>query len=56
MKTFTIASAALTATSLFASSVSAALDPIVIKGQHFFYQTNGSQLQVLPIVLTADAS
>jgi 1,3-beta-glucanosyltransferase GAS1 len=35
---------ALAATSLFASSVLAAVDPIVIKGSKFFYKTNGTQL------------
>ncbi|KAF2200635.1 protein EPD1 precursor [Delitschia confertaspora ATCC 74209] len=40
MKSFTIAAAA---TALFASSVSAAVDPIVIKGSKFFYKTNGTQ-------------
>jgi hypothetical protein len=26
-----------------------AIDPIVIKGQKFFYKTNGTQLYVLPL-------
>jgi len=36
-------SAGLTAASLFATATLAQLDPIVIKGQHMFYKTNGSQ-------------
>jgi hypothetical protein len=40
MKSFTIAAAA---TALFVSSVSAQIDPIVIKGSKFFYKTNGTQ-------------
>lgn len=39
MKAFSIAAA----TALFASSVSAQIDPIVIKGSKFFYKTNGTQ-------------
>lgn len=37
------ASLAVAATALFASTVSAAIDPIVIKGSKFFYKTNGTQ-------------
>ncbi|KAF2121976.1 Glucanosyltransferase-domain-containing protein [Lophiotrema nucula] len=36
-------SLAVAAGALFASSVSAAVDPIVIKGNKFFYKTNGTQ-------------
>ena len=38
----------LAAATLFASSVfaQATVDPIVIKGQKFFYKTNGTQLYV----------
>lgn len=36
-------SAGLAAASLFATTALAQLDPIVIKGQHMFYKTNGSQ-------------
>ena len=47
MKRFGLASAivaAFAATSLFVRSVVANVDPIVIKGSKFFYQTNGTQL------------
>jgi hypothetical protein len=33
-------------TALFASCVVADVDPIVIKGNKFFYKTNGTQLYV----------
>ena len=36
-------SAGLVAASLFATTTLALVDPIVIKGQHMFYKTNGSQ-------------
>jgi len=42
MRTFSL-STGLVAASLFAGAVLAQLDPIVIKGQHMFYKTNGSQ-------------
>lgn len=38
------AAAAVATTSLFMSTVVADVDPIVIKGQKFFYKTNGTQL------------
>jgi 1,3-beta-glucanosyltransferase GAS1 len=40
MKAFSVAAAA---TALLASTASAAVDPIVIKGSKFFYKTNGTQ-------------
>ena len=40
MKGFTYAAAA---TALLASTASAAVDPIIIKGSKFFYKTNGTQ-------------
>lgn len=43
MKGFGVA-AALTAAGLFAKTVLADVDPIVIKGSKFFYKTNGTQL------------
>lgn len=44
MKGFSV-STSLAAASLFATAAFAQtpLDPIVIKGQHMFYKTNGSQ-------------
>jgi hypothetical protein len=36
-------SAGLAAASLFAITALAQPDPIIIKGQHMFYKTNGSQ-------------
>jgi hypothetical protein len=39
-------SASLAAVSLFATTVLAEMDPIIIKGQHMFYKTNGSQFFV----------
>lgn len=36
-------SAGLAAATLFATTTLAQVDPIVIKGQHMFYKTNGSQ-------------
>jgi hypothetical protein len=33
----------LVATTLFASSVLADLDPIIVKGSKFFFKTNGTQ-------------
>ncbi|KAK3079731.1 hypothetical protein LTS18_004040, partial [Coniosporium uncinatum] len=45
MKSFSIAAAAIAATT-FVSSVAAQVtqvDPIVIKGSKFFYETNGTQ-------------
>lgn len=43
MKGIAIAAAA---TALFASTASAAIDPIVIKGSKFFYKTNGTQFYI----------
>jgi len=40
MKGFTFTAAA---TALLASTASAAVDPIVIKGSKFFYKSNGTQ-------------
>ena len=42
MKSYSLATG-LAAASLFASSVLADLDPIVIKGSKFFYKTNGTE-------------
>jgi opacity protein-like surface antigen len=42
---FTIAAAAVAA-SLINYAAAADLDPIVIKGNKFFYKTNGTQLYV----------
>jgi len=36
-------SAGLAAASLFVTTTLANIDPIIIKGQHMFYKTNGSQ-------------
>jgi hypothetical protein len=36
-------SAGLAVASLFATTALALVDPIIIKGQHMFYKTNGSQ-------------
>lgn len=43
MKSFGFGAVAA-AVSLFAGSVLADVDPIVIKGSKFFYKTNGTQL------------
>jgi 1,3-beta-glucanosyltransferase GAS1 len=45
MRGFSLASA-LTAGALFASSVFADVDPIVIKGSKFFYKTNGTEFYI----------
>jgi hypothetical protein len=39
-------STGLAAASLLATTALAQLDPIVIKGQHMFYKTNGSQFLI----------
>ena len=44
MKDFGTTIVAIAVASVFAGSVVAAVDPIVIKGSKFFYQTNGTQL------------
>jgi hypothetical protein len=44
MKSFGLASAAVVASSLVASTVAADLPSIVIKGSKFFYENNGTQL------------
>lgn len=47
MRTFgfvSVAASAIAALSLLTSTVLADVDPIVIKGSKFFYQTNGTQL------------
>ena len=36
--------AALATVGLFASSVYASIDPIVVKGSKFFFKSNGTQL------------
>lgn len=47
MKSFGLLSGLFGAASLLATTVAAVdVDPIVIKGSHFFYQTNGSELYV----------
>jgi hypothetical protein len=59
MKTFSIASAAaavLGGVALFASSVNAAVDPIVIKGSHFFYKTNGTEFFIKGIAYQQDVN
>ena len=44
MRAFGLASTAVIAASLFASTALADVDPIVIKGSKFFYKTNGTEL------------
>lgn len=46
MKTFGLAAAIAAAAALFATTVSADVDPIVIKGSKFFYKTNGTQFYI----------
>jgi cell division septation protein DedD len=53
MKGFGTAAAAA---ALFVSSVSAAIDPIVIKGSKFFYKTNGTQFYMKGVAYQQEVS
>lgn len=59
MRSFSIASAAATAfagAALLVSSVKADVDPIVIKGSHFFYKTNGTEFFIKGVAYQQGAS
>ncbi|OBT69071.1 hypothetical protein VE03_01270 [Pseudogymnoascus sp. 23342-1-I1] len=58
MKSFSLASAAATAfagAALLVSSVKADVDPIVIKGSHFFYKTNGTEFFIKGVAYQQEA-
>jgi len=42
-----LSSTAAIALSLLTPVLAASVDPIIIKGNHFFYKTNGTQLSVI---------
>lgn len=50
MKASSVMSGLMAGAAMLASSVSAqsykTIDPLVIKGQHFFYKTNGTEFQI----------
>ncbi|OBT94663.1 1,3-beta-glucanosyltransferase gas1 [Pseudogymnoascus verrucosus] len=59
MKSYSLASAAATAfagAALLVSSVKADVDPIVIKGSHFFYKTNGTEFFIKGIAYQQEAA
>ncbi|KFX92337.1 hypothetical protein V490_05436 [Pseudogymnoascus sp. VKM F-3557] len=58
MKSYSLASAAATAfagAALLVSSVKADVDPIVIKGSHFFYKTNGTEFFIKGVAYQQEA-